>query len=122
MFSLGELFWLAMVFLVALHFWRTQGVRQTALQVTRNHCQREGLLFLDESVALRAVWFKRDAQGNLCFWRRWVFEFTVTGGERYVGDTITLGNRVAAVNLPPHREPERAPDRSADDEPPDQYH
>ena len=35
--------------------------------------------------------------------RRWQFEFSVTGGERYTGTVITLGMRILSFELPPHR-------------------
>lgn len=103
MINVSELFWLALLCFAVFHFWRTQGVKAIALRATREYCQAQDLHFLDESIALRGIWVKRDKHGQLRAWRKWVFEFTVTGGERYVGTMITLGQQVVAVNLPPHR-------------------
>ena len=48
------------------------------------------LQLLDESVALRALWFKRSPDGQLR-WRSYNFDFTSTGDDRYQGRIILLG-------------------------------
>ncbi len=88
------------------YFWRAQGTREIALRATRQHLQQQQLSLLDDNVALRAVWFKRNRQGELKLWRRYIFEFTATGHERYKGCVITLGNRVENFQLEPHRFPD----------------
>lgn len=108
MINLGDLTLLLLVLLGGLYWWQAQGVRETALRATRLHCRREGLQLLDDTVALRGFWFKRDGKGRWHIWRGYQFEFTATGEERYQGRTITLGKEVERIVLPPHRfEPER---------------
>ena len=98
-----ELFIFFVFAFLCYHFWRSHGVREIALNATKRYCHTHEITFLDESIALRALWCKRDKRGQLRAWRRWQFEFTVTGGERYLGQVITLGNVVEAFNVPPHR-------------------
>ena len=69
---LGDLILLCVVVLVGMHFWQTHGVREIALRETVAYCRRQNLLLLDQSVSLRAVWFKRDPGGKVRFWRAWV--------------------------------------------------
>lgn len=91
---------------ILAYFWRAQRTREIALRATRQHLQQQQLSLLDGNVALRAVWFKRNRQGELKLWRRYIFEFTATGHERYKGCVITLGNRVETYQLEPHRFPD----------------
>ncbi|ASK35732.1 hypothetical protein CEK62_15750 [Alcanivorax sp. N3-2A] len=108
--DLTDLLLLAALVLGAALFWRSQRIRETALRVTRRYCEREDVMLLDETVGLKRLRLRRDNQGKLRLWRVYEFEFTVTGGERYRGETLVLGERVERVTLPPHRfvdEPDR---------------
>jgi len=98
-----NLLWLLLLALVALHFWQTHGLRERVLLATAQYCRRHALMLLDQSVALRGLWWQRDGDGRLRVRRRWQFEFSVTGGERYTGTVITLGMRIKTFELPPHR-------------------
>jgi len=69
----------------------------------RKRCEELQVQMLDESVYLRRLWVKRNAQGKLVFWRAFYFEFTVSGGERYFGRVLMLGNLIEEVQLEPHR-------------------
>jgi hypothetical protein len=60
------------------------------------------LQLLDESVGLRALWLKRDTDGRIRLWRRYTFEFSSTGEDRYSGKVITLGKKVTDLHLDPH--------------------
>jgi hypothetical protein len=86
--------------------WLAQGTREIALAAARKHLAQEGLQLLDAHVAQRAVWLKRDPRGQLRFWRRYHFEFSANGDERYQGKIIMLGNRVEQIHLQPHHFPD----------------
>ncbi len=103
MVGLEDIALLLVVLLVGAYYWSAQGVREVALAATRRHCERHQLQLLDDSVALRALWAKRDASGRWRLWRAYQFEFTATGDERYTGRTVTLGRQVEIILLPPHR-------------------
>lgn len=103
MIELKDLFWLVLTALVCLVWWQGQKVREIALRYARRQCEEIELQLLDESVALKAIWLKRDDNGHIRVWRRYHFEFTSTGDERYTGKVITLGHRISGFNLAPHR-------------------
>ncbi|MFT4917461.1 MAG: hypothetical protein ACI8RU_000069 [Zhongshania aliphaticivorans] len=105
MFDLGDLTLSFCFFGLLAYFWRAQGTRELALRATRKHLEQQQLQLLDGHVALRAVWCKRDTNGQIKLWRRYIFEFTATGHERYKGQVVTLGNRVEGFELEPHRVP-----------------
>jgi hypothetical protein len=103
MIELKDLFWLTLVGLVCLIWWQGQKVREIALRHARRECAAMDLQLLDDSVALRAIWLRRDDNGRMRPWRRYRFEFTSTGDERYSGEVITLGTRVTGFSVAPHR-------------------
>lgn len=106
MFDLGDLTALFIFLGVLAYFWRAQGTRELALRATRKHLKEQQLQLLDGNVALRALWCKRDAHGQIKLWRRYIFEFTATGHERYKGQVVTLGNHIEGFELEPHRFPD----------------
>lgn len=93
-FAFGALLWL---------WWNAQGAKQRALQATRAYCKQVHVQLLDDAVALRGFWLKRDNSGRWRTWRSYNFEFTSTGFERYSGRIILLGHRVEHIYLEPHR-------------------
>ncbi|GAA5132592.1 DUF3301 domain-containing protein [Alloalcanivorax gelatiniphagus] len=101
--ALTDILLLAALVIMAALFWRAQRIRETALRATRRHCEQEQVLLLDQTVGLKRLRPRRDEHGRLRLWRLYEFEFTVTGGERYKGETEVLGERVRRVVLPPHR-------------------
>ena len=81
-------------------------LREQAYKAATHHCRKLDLQLLDQNVAIKAVWFKRDKNGSLRFWLSFDFEFSSTGDERYTGKIVFLGGRVANIVLPPYRLPD----------------
>ncbi|MCR8924068.1 DUF3301 domain-containing protein [Dasania sp. GY-MA-18] len=102
-FSLGDLLLLAAFITLLVYWWRAQGVKQQAFAAVKKHCKEMDVQLLDEGVALRGFWCKRDEQGRLKLWRSFVFEFSSTGNERYQGRVIMLGQEIEKIELQPHR-------------------
>lgn len=88
-------------------YWVYQGMllREFALKTVGNHCMQLDLQLLDQNVALRGFWFKRDASKQWHFWVSYTFEFSSTGEERYSGRIVLLGGKVMNIDLPPYRMP-----------------
>ena len=105
MYSLFELS-LFFVFIAAVVvFYTAVKVRELALNAALRHCKRLNLQLLDQTVALKAVWFKRDKQGSIRFWRSYKFEFSSMGDERYHGLVVMLGRKIDKIELQPYRVP-----------------
>ena len=102
-FSLGDVAIAALLAAVLLLWWNAQGAKQIALQATRAYCKQMDVQLLDDVVALKGFWIKRNDSGQLCLWRSYAFEFTATGHERYSGKVILLGRQVETIQLQPHR-------------------
>jgi hypothetical protein len=102
MLQLKHVILLAVVAIAIAYWWRALAAREVALGAARRKCEGLGLQLLDDAVALRGLWVKRNRQGRQCLWRAYAFEFSVTGGERHAGRVIMLADRVERVDLPAH--------------------
>lgn len=103
MYDMGDVFLLIFVALIGWYWWSAQGVKDRALQAAKKHCKEMEVQLLDDSVALQRLWLRKDDRGVLRVWRRFHFEFTATGEERYQGSVELLGLSVDALQLAPHR-------------------
>lgn len=103
MYELTDVALVALLLLGGYYLWRGQAVKEVALRAAREHCREMDVQLLDDSVVLRGLWCKRDAGGSLRLWRRYQFEFTATGDDRYQGRVLMLGARLEAVRLDTHR-------------------
>lgn len=101
--TLFNLFWLFVLGFVIWYWWRAKAIKDEVLVATKRYCKTMDVMLLDDAVYLRGVWFKRDSEGQLRVWRRFMFDFTSTGEERYSGRIIMLGRQIVHSELDPHR-------------------
>ena len=87
--------------LVALGWflWDSLRVREIANQAMRSTCKAEGLLFLDDTVALRSLRPSRNNDGRLKLRRVYGFEFSDTGHDRRRGSVVMTGDTVSIVDI-----------------------
>ena len=105
-FDLTALIWMTLLAAVALLWWQNLKARESALKQVKRYCEREALQLLDQSVALRGLSITRNPQnGQLSLKRRYGFEFTSTGDERYQGNIELLGGRLLHIEVDAHRVP-----------------
>ncbi|QEW06209.1 DUF3301 domain-containing protein [Nitrincola iocasae] len=104
--DLTALIWMSLIALIALLWWQNLKVRELALKQVKRYCDREALQLLDQSVALRHLSMARNPHnGQLHLKRRYNFEFTSTGDERYQGHIELLGSRLLHIEVDAHRVP-----------------
>lgn len=103
MYELADIFWLGLLLLACFYWWKAHGMKETALAAVRRYCREMQLDLLDDTVVLKAFWFKRDSQGRIRMWRTFLFEFSSTGEERYSGRIVLLGSTVESIQLQPYR-------------------
>ena len=101
--EISDFLWLMAAYAFIWYWWNAKGAKEQALNATRKRCRELELQLLDDSIALRAFWLKRNNNGRLSFWRSYNFEFSSTGADRYNGQIIILGKRIEAINLEAHR-------------------
>jgi hypothetical protein len=80
-------------------WWDGLQKRELALQAARRACEQAGVQFLDESVALRRMRLRRDAEQRARIYREFGFEYSSAGDDRQVGRVYLLGNRVLSADL-----------------------
>lgn len=73
--------------------------REIAVAFARSACDRTGLQFLDETVALRSLRTTRDAHGHLVWKRLYGFEFSRTGVDRLQATVLLHGSLPVSVDL-----------------------
>ena len=75
--------------------------RARALALGKRACERDGLMFLDETVECVALGFARNADGRLALRRTYGFEFSDTGNNRRSGSIVMLGGEVESLYTEP---------------------
>lgn len=94
-----ELVLLVLLVLIAWLWLDSIKVREAAVKAARAACDTEGLLLLDDTVAIAAVKPSRDADGHLKLQRTYDFEYSDTGNNRRNGSVVLLGQRVVLFNV-----------------------
>jgi hypothetical protein len=84
---------------VILYWLSAARAKETASRGARNRCQQAGVLFLDDTVALRRWRLRRDSSGAIRMHREYGFEFATDGGIRYRGKVVLSGARVLTIEL-----------------------
>lgn len=107
-FELTHVVWLTLVALAGVYAWRGHAAKEQALRGARRYCESQQVQLLDDSLVVNRRGLRRDGAGRLGWRRRFTFEFTATGEERYRGHIDMAGSRVADVRLDAHRVPPAA--------------
>ncbi|WP_193074557.1 DUF3301 domain-containing protein [Pseudomonas sp. FME51] len=110
MIDLGHVTLMLLAALVGAWIWRGLGLRDQALRMVRQHCQRTHVQLLDESIALNRLRLGRGRHGRPGLLRRYGFEFTVTGERRYAGFIELHGSALLKIELAPHPFPGDGPE------------
>lgn len=77
-------------------------VREAAVEAARRACRGDGVLLLDDTVALSAMRLTRNATGAIAVMRAYHFEFSDNGNNRLGGSVSLVGAAVQTVYLEPH--------------------
>jgi hypothetical protein len=102
MLNLTVLVWLSLIAALASFWWQSDAVKIRALKLASDHCKNLGVQFLDQSMVINGLWPIRDVRGSLRLRRRYGFEFTSTGEERYQGVITMAGKYFLNIELDAH--------------------
>lgn len=105
MVDLGDVTLLFIILLCGYIFYSAMRIRELAFKAAARHCSQLNLQLLDQSVSIKSVWFKRDKNGLIRFWRSYKFEFSSMGDERYKGLVVMLGELAESIELEAYRIP-----------------
>ena len=87
--------------------------REAAVRAARRACEADGVMLLDDTVALAAFGLRRSGGGWLAVRRVYRFEFSDTGDNRLDGSVTMLGADVQTLYLAPHGARAALPSRPA---------
>jgi hypothetical protein len=90
---------LAFVALLAWSTWDNLQKREIALRAARAVCQRAGVQFLDDSVALSKIKLRRDSNQRAQLYREFSFEYSSVGDDRQAGRVYLLGEKLLSADL-----------------------
>ena len=79
--------------------------REAAVRAARAACAAEGLMLLDDTVAIANLKPARDDDGRFILQRAYDFEFSDTGNNRLQGSVVLRGHRVILLNVGSHLAP-----------------
>ena len=85
---------------VLLWYWLgAMRCKEIARAAGRHASQEAQAQFLDDTVELTKLRLRRDAQGQLAWYREYRFEFTRDGAYRISGALTMLGQRVVSLDM-----------------------
>lgn len=93
------------LFLLAALVWLwfdSMRARERALVLGKRSCERDGLIFLDETVECVSLRLARNDEGRMVLRRTYGFEFSDTGNNRRSGSVVMLGGEVESLYTEPY--------------------
>jgi Protein of unknown function (DUF3301) len=97
--SILEITAILMLGVIAWFWLDSLKAREAAIAAARNACESEGLILLDDTVAIASLKPARRDDGRLQLQRAYDFEYTDTGNNRIKGSVVMLGHRVVLLNV-----------------------
>ena len=73
--------------------------REIAVRAARDACAADGLMLLDDTVAIEALKPVRNEHGHIVLQRSYDFEYSDTGNNRLRGGVMLRGHRVVMLNV-----------------------
>ncbi len=101
----AELFALLPAALVAGYWVDGIRARERAVRAARSECDRAAVSLLDETVVLVRARPRRAPDGRLAIHRRYRFEYTFDGNQRWPGEVELFGRSLLSARLMPGVEP-----------------
>ncbi len=86
--------------LIAWFWFDTQRSQEIAKLTCQQVCGQLHLQLLDDTIALRRVWLKRNRRGRLTVQRLYQFEFSDGGNNRQRGIVIMHGIALEMLEIP----------------------
>jgi hypothetical protein len=96
---LNALLLLALV-AVLVWFWADSArAREQVLNRCRTLCREMNVQLLDQTVAVSSISLARTGRGNLHLRRRYTFEYSITGADRWHATAELHGRRLEAIHM-----------------------
>lgn len=102
MLTLSSIVWTTLAIALISFWWQGDIIKRCALQYLYQYFREQDLQLLDQTIVLTGVWPCRSDFGPLQLRRRYGFEFTSTGEQRYQGLIELSGRRLQRIELEAH--------------------
>jgi hypothetical protein len=99
---MGKVITLLVLALIAWYWSYSQKIKQLALRASINRCKEAGVQFLDHSVVLHRIGFRKNSNNQWKMIREYRFEFTSTGDHRYIGRVVMQSHHLVSSELEPY--------------------
>ena len=103
---LGNIILLLIAAFVLQYWWQSGEFKGRAMQFAAQHCQQLGIQLLDQSMVIKGYWLVRSDRGTWMIRRRYSFEFTSTGQQRYQGNLVLMGFKLDSIQLEAYQLPD----------------
>lgn len=95
-----EFLFLLLILLLVVLFWQNNlKSREFAIKCCFSVCNKSNLQLLDQTIALKFIGISTWKKHIPVIYRKYVFEFSIDGNDRYDGFIIITNNRVELVGL-----------------------
>ncbi len=99
MLTLDTVFLLVIIVIVALIWFESLRMRELVIRHCKQLCRETNLQLLDQTVSLISLSLQRTGSGNLGLQRKYQFEVSENGVDRYSGFVTSLGNSIIESRL-----------------------
>lgn len=89
--------------IIGCFVWQHVNISRVARNTARMQCEKQHLLLLDQSVILLSLRLRKSKRSLFCIERRYGFEFTSTGEQRYHGELSFSGKHLTNIDMQAHR-------------------
>jgi hypothetical protein len=102
MFNLLILLTLCLLF---FYWWHSGDFKALAMRFASQHCDQFELQLLDQSMVIKGLWLEKNPDGALSVRRRYQFEFSSTGEQRYQGVLTMVGLKLKLISIETYQLP-----------------
>ncbi len=99
MFTLDIIFLLLMILIVVFIWFESLRIRELVIKHCNDLCRGANLQLLDQTVALVSLSLKRTGNGSIALLRKYQFEVSENGVDRYSGYVTLLNSRIIESRL-----------------------
>jgi hypothetical protein len=91
--------------LLVFYWWHSGDFKAIAMGFATQHCEQFSLQLLDQSMVIKGLWAVRNVDGALSVRRRYQFEFSSTGEQRYLGLLTMAGSKLKSIDTETYQLP-----------------
>jgi uncharacterized protein DUF3301 len=97
--TLDVIFLLLLIVVVCIVWFESLRLRELAIRHCHHLCRETNLQLLDQTVSLVSISFRRCGRGNINLLRKYQFEVSENGVDRYSGYITFLGSNIIESRL-----------------------